>query len=455
MRFEMKDPLGEGQWEAIEGAAYEIIERTGFEVEHGEVREALSGKRGVRVEGNRVLVEREVVREGIRGMKGCEEAYDTPLVVGAYSHNFMEVETLAVRRATLADLVKSLREAEALGQGACAPVVPLDVSGARQELVMERVTHENVRYSYGGGQATTRATAEATIEMSAVVGRPHALELWVTSPLKMDPLGLDIVWKLRHRRPHVRIISSPVRGMTGPISLAGILAQSAAECFGAAALLRMLGIAESVTYRTDAFVTYPVEMRSANVLVSGPDYLRQLVLSIFFARRHGIEGPMGKALLTMSKEPDGQAAAEKLAQGLASKLAGAGTFTAGGALAGVETYSPVQMVIDLEIVRWIEATMRPLDFIEDDFLLDVVDRVGPGGTFLDEESTVNRFREEFWRAGLFSYSPMGTWLAEGKRTLVEKARETLSALELRDEPIVSREAQRELARIEERFAAQL
>ena len=113
------------------------------------------------------------------------------------------------------------------------------------------------------------------------------------------------------------------------------------------------------------------------------------------------------------------------------------------------------MVIDLEIVRWIEATMRPLDFIEDDFLLDVVDRVGPGGTFLDEESTVNRFREEFWRAGLFSYSPMGTWLAEGKRTLVEKARETLSALELRDEPIVSREAQRELARIEERFAAQL
>ena len=46
MRFEMKDPLGEGQWEAIEGAGLGILEETGFEVEHGEVLEALSGKRG-------------------------------------------------------------------------------------------------------------------------------------------------------------------------------------------------------------------------------------------------------------------------------------------------------------------------------------------------------------------------------------------------------------------------
>jgi len=68
---------------------------------------------------------------------------------------------------------------------------------------------------------------------------------------------------------------------------------------------------------------------------------------------------------------------------------------------------------------------------------------------------VDCFREAFWGPELFTYGTMGTWLAEGKPMLVEKARDTLKSLAIREEPLVSREAQRELARIEERFASQL
>ena len=454
MLFQMKDPLSETQWESIDRAAFDILENTGIQLDHGEVVEALGARKGVRVDGKRVRIERRLVQENIQGVKGCTE-YDTPALVGAYCHNFIEADDLSVRPSTLNDLVTSLRQAEALGQAACAPVVPLDVPGPRQELLMERVTHENVRLSYGGGQATSPVTAEAAIEMSAVVNRPRALEMWVSSPLIMDPLGLDIIWKLRHRRPDVRIISSPVRGMTAPISLAGCLAQSAAECFAAAALLRILDIAGTVAYRTDSFVIYPVEMRGANVLVSGPEYLRHLILSIFLARRHGVEAPMGKALLTMSKLPDAQAASEKLVQGLISKMAGAGTLTACGTLAGVETYSPLQMVIDLEIVRWIEAFMKPLDFSEDDFLLDVVDRVGPGGTFLDQDTTLSRFRDTFWHPGLFTYEAVGAWMADGQPTLLDQARDILNSLKLNDEPVVSRHQRQALAEIEEKFASLL
>jgi len=291
--------------------------------------------------------------------------------------------------------------------------------------------------------------------MSAVVNRPNELEIWITSPLVLDPTGLDILWKLRRRRPRVRISNMPVRGMTGPISLAGMLALTAAECFGAAAVLRSLDVASSITYRVDAFWAYATDMRTANVLLSGPDYLRLMTLSVFLGKRYGIEKPMAKVLLTASKKPDPQAAAEKAAQALAAVLMGSGTFAASGALSQVEIFSPIQMVIDQEIVSWADAYARDLDFVEEDLSVDEIDQVGPGGTFLDRESTARRMRDAYWPPKLFSFNAFPAWVEEGKPELAQKAMEILDSLPVAEGPVVSSEQQRELAAIEEKFAAML
>ena len=450
----LDDPLTEDQWQAIEDAALRILEKTGMLAPHGEAQAALAGKPGIRLDGEIVRLDPQLVREHGRSVRGTT-TYDTRIITGAYCHHYMDPDSGQVRPPTVDDLVTSVRQAEALGGGVCAPVVPLDVPGYRQELIMERVTHENSRFSYGGGQATSAVTAEAQIEMSTVVNRPHELELWVNSPLNMDPTGLDILWQLRHRRPRVRIANMPVLGMSAPISIAGLLAQTTAECLGAAALLRILNITDSISFRVDAFWGYAVDMRSANVLLSGPDYLRLMLLSNFLGKRYGIAAPMGKALMTASKLPDAQAGAEKAAQALAAAQAGAGTFTAVGTLSLVEIFSPLQMVIDHEIMRWVDSFMRPVDFSEEDFLLDVIDDVGAGGTFLDQPTTAIRCREALWWPGLFTTNAYPSWVGEGKPTVLDKARDLLTALDLADGSLVSSEQQRELARIEEKFTAQL
>jgi trimethylamine--corrinoid protein Co-methyltransferase len=454
MSFEIKNPLSEEQWQSIDQAALEILRRTGLKVAHDGVLGALRGQKGLRIDGSRVFLEPALVREQTKAVRGTED-YDTRLISGAYCHNYLDPGSLQPRPAKLEDLVRSVRQADALGSGVCGPVVPMDVPGFRQELVMERVTHENCRFSYGGGQATSAAAAEAAIEMCAVVGRPHELEIWVTSPLDLDPGGLEILWRLRHRRPRVRLCNMPVRGMSAPISLAGILAQTVAECLGTATVLRLLEVASSITYRIDAFMAYAVDMRTANVLMSGPDYLRLMLLGMYLGKRYGIEKPSGKALLTSSKTPDAQASAEKAAQALAAAMAGAGTFLAAGVLAGAETFSPLQMILDHEIVSFVDACVRPLEFSAADFLLEVIDQVGPGGTFLDQESTAARARGIFWRPQFFSLNSQSAWLAEGMPGLLDKARDTLSSLKLADGPVVSKEQQRELARIEAKFAAAL
>jgi trimethylamine---corrinoid protein Co-methyltransferase len=454
MAFELKNPLSEEQWQSVERAAFKILKTTGMLVPHDPTLDALSGKKGITIDGQKVRFDADSLNDTIRTVKGTE-AYDTEVIVGAYSHDFLDPDTNEVRTATLKDLVFSCRQADAFGAGVCSPVVPLDIPGALQEIVMERVVHENCRFSYGAGQATTAAAAEAQIEMSAVVNRAHELEVWVTSPLILDPTGLDILFKLRHRRPAVRLCNVPVRGMSSPISLAGTLAQSTAECLGTATVLRLLNIASPVTYRVDAFWSFAMDMRTGNVLTNGPDYLRLMVLSINLAKRYGIKSPMAKAMLTSSKQPDAQAAAEKAAAMLAAAYAGAGTCVAIGALSTAEIHSPIQVMIDMEIFSWVKACAKPVDFSEDDFLLDVIDRVGPNGSFIGEDSTVSRFREVNWSPNLFSMNSYPAWLTEGKAGLVEKAREQLKSLKMADGPVVSKEQQRELARIEKRFAAKL
>ena len=455
MQFEINSPLSEAQWQAVDEAGLAILERTGLRVEHDEILAVLSEHGGVNVDGDRVRLEPELVRQQAAAVQGTQ-AYDAPVMAGAYSHNYMEPDTGTIRTSTLEDLVLSIRQIEALGMAGCAPVVPLDIPGPKQELVMERITHENSSCSFGGGQATSVPAAEAALEMGAVVGRPCELEIWINSPLTLDPTGLGIIWQLRDRRPPIRCANMPARGMSGPMTLAGLLAQSAAECMGTVAVLRLLDISSAVTYRIDAFWAFPVDMRTGNVLLSGPDYLRLLVLCMCQARRHGVKSPMGKALLTSAKQPDAQAAAEKTAQALASTWVGnPGTFVAAGALSVVEIYSPIQTVIDREIMSWAASCGRPVDFDEGEFLLDEIDEVGPGGTFLDLESTASRIRGASWDASLFSMNSYPTWAAAGGVSLADQARQILDELKLAEGPLVSADQQKELAAIEQRFAAML
>ena len=452
--FTLAPVLSEKQLDAVDNAALDILEKVGLLVPHAEVLDELRSKPGVRIDGETVRLDRSLVRETIENTTGSGQ-YDTHEIAGAYSHYYLDPDTNEVRLATLDDLIKSIKLADVLGMGVCAPVVPLDVPGPQQELVMERLTHEYSRYSYGAGQATSAPAAEASLVMHKLVGRPHSLELWINSPLKMDGKGLDIVWKLRHLSPGVSVCSMPVRGQSGPIYVSGLLAQSAAESFGAITVVSLLGVGPDIAFRQDAFTAYAVDMMSGNVLLSGPESLQLLILRVQTAKRHGIAAPMAKGLLTQAKMPGVQAAAEKMAQSLAMEMAETHCHLAAGTLSSVETFSPIQLIIDKELMSWISAVMKPVRFSEDEFSIDIIKEVGPGGTFFSHESTAQHAREVAWKPELFSLNAYQSWVAEGMPSAIERARDVLNSVELTDEPAVSPETQRELHRIEKEYMARL
>ncbi len=452
--FEITPPLTETQLQKIDKTALDILDQIGVMIPHAPMRELLQGRPGITVNGDIVRYEPAVVKDQIKGIQGCG-GYDTHIIAGAYSPNFLDPSTDQVRPPTVQDLITSIRQADAFGIGVCAPVVPKDISGPRQELAMERLTYENARFAYGAGQATHPATAEASLEMSHAAGRPHGLELWVNSPLKLDGKGLDILWQLRHRKPKVRVCSVPIRGMSTPVFEAAALAQNVAECFAGITTLRLLNLAAEISYRIDAFTIFTVDMQSGNVILSGPDCLRLALWTTQIAKRHGIPVPAGKTLLTSAKRPGIQAGAEKASQTLALAMAGADVFMAAGSLSADEIFSPLQMIVDLELMSFVDAVLAPLEFNDDQLGVDILKEVGPGGIFLDHETTAQHSHHAIWNSKLFSRNSLFSWMSEGSPSLQDRARKILNALPLRQSPAVTPEIQKELLKIEEHFAGQL
>ena len=166
--------LTQAQLESVDKAALDILKTVGVAVPHAEVRAALGSRKSVTVAGNIVRFEPALVREQTQDADDGE-AYLPPVIAGAYCLNYLDPDADRPRPANRDDLVRSIKQADALGMGVCSPVVPRDVPAPHQEIVMEKLTHEYARDSLGSGQATSAAAAEASLEMHRVLGRPRSL----------------------------------------------------------------------------------------------------------------------------------------------------------------------------------------------------------------------------------------------------------------------------------------
>jgi trimethylamine--corrinoid protein Co-methyltransferase len=71
-------------------------------------------------------------------------------------------------------------------------------------------------------------------------------------------------------------------------------------------------------------------------------------------------------------------------------------------------------------------------------MLEEIDRVGPGGHFLNTQATLERFRD-FWYPGLLDRGLRSTWLENGGTTLEERLRRKVRDIigEHRPEPLSS------------------
>ena len=121
-----------------------------------------------------------------------------------------------------------------------------------------------------------------------------------------------------------------------------------------------------------------------------------------------------------SKQLDAQAGVEAALTLLTNTLAGSHIVHDLGYLEAGMTGSLSLLAICDEIIDWIRRSLTPVEITPETLALDVIEAVGPDGSFLEQEHTLQHYRER-WMPQLMDRDIYDVWLKHGGQDLAQRA----------------------------------
>ena len=115
-----------------------------------------------------------------------------------------------------------------------------------------------------------------------------------------------------------------------------------------------------------------------------------------------------------AKEPGWQAAVDDALSTRASVSAGDEMMNGCGLLDGSKTLSYAHLLMEAEIYGIVQKVAGGIVVDDETLGLEVIKKVGPGGTYLAEKHT-RAHMGEIWRPGVWDRTPYDAWLAAGRR----------------------------------------
>jgi len=124
---------------------------------------------------------------------------------------------------------------------------------------------------------------------------------------------------------------------------------------------------------------------------------------------------MGTAGATESKAVDAQAGVEAALQVILSTLSGATLVHDVGFLDCADIGSLAYLVLVDEIIGMAARIMRGVQVNEKAIMLDLIKKVGPGGTFINQAESVALFRSEVWVPSVMDRNSFSSWEKKGSQ----------------------------------------
>ena len=434
---------------AIHQGSLRVLERTGMEVDHPRAFELLDGA-GARVDARtkRVRFPPDLVEASLARVPraftyhGRSPEFDVTVSresdlcarVPGGATNYIDLETGENRRALLADwrefatLVDALPNIHLVATLHCGdvPAQTADIHSVRALLESQRkcIVHN----------AFTAENQRLILEMLEVVaGSWEALaerpfmhqQASVISPLFLNQDDTEqILVACEHGIPLDLPLMS-IAGISSPITLAGTLAQTNAEYLGTVVLTQVARPGHPMAYFVDPVIG---DMRTGAAVFAAPE----TALLVAAISQLGTE-LYGLPTQAIGLDSDGFSAAQTMfqkAQMLAFLVLAGGKHVAGaGSVESCMALSPLQLVIDDELMVIARRWARGIAVDEGTLALDVIDRVGPHGDFLADEHTLEHLRSgELIPLPLAERESRQSWEASGKRTVESKARDKARTL---------------------------
>jgi trimethylamine--corrinoid protein Co-methyltransferase len=456
---------------AIHQATLQILDEIGVVLTQPEARELLTGG-GASIRDDRVLLPPEMVERELAlcpktvSVRGRDVDKRITLGDGALDwHNLggardvFEPPSGARRPATLQDVRDSARLLDALdGVTSITPLfTPQDVAGSLMSLAMYRHTLPQTTKPVQGPGVQTANEVRFAVRMAEVIGPPSEVFTIGISPVSPlffpDDVAESMMETARCGVP-LAPLPCPTAGATGPLSLAGVLAQQNAEVLAAAVLAQLVRPGLPIVYCGRLAMMEPMTGMS---VWGGVELGLASAATVQLAHRY--ELPVNVYGFSTNDHVLGlQNGYERALNAVIPALAGADELSGVGEMAAGVMSSYAQMVCDNEIAASVRRLVRGLAVNEDTLAVDVIAQVmGSTRNFLEQRHTVRHLRGgELLFTNLAERRSWEEWDRTGRVSMAERAQaEAERLLSQHEVPPLSAAQERELDSILEAAGREL
>jgi trimethylamine--corrinoid protein Co-methyltransferase len=244
------------------------------------------------------------------------------------------------------------------------------------------------------------------------------------SPLKHGEVYLRNVRKLARAMLPVAYIPSPLSGLTAPVTTAGMTAQANAEALSGIVIIQLTNKGAPVIYGANA-ATF--EMKTGTGPYDAPEWMLTNLIFAQLGRHYGLP-VWSTGGCSDAKVLDQQAASEAMITMFVAAESGAHLVHDLGFLNFGLTGSLELVVMCDEFASMLERVLGSLEVTDESLALDVIRKVGPGGNFITQRHTLERYKEEHWFPTIIDRWAAESWKERGSKSLGVMANERVRAI---------------------------
>ncbi len=431
--------LSPSDLQAIHDTSIKLLETVGIHFpEDNAVR--IFQDHGFKISGQTVfLTEAQVMRAlkqapsqftvfGRNPQKSVTIGGGTPVFAPGYGAPFLVDSESGKRVPTLEDYHNLVKLAHMLPNQDLSGhlmVEPQDIpsESAHIEMLYANMLHSDKPFI---GSSEGAAGAQHTFEMSEILlggVSDQYVTFGLINPLSPMAYGTDMIEAIiayaRARQPLI-FATLIMAGSTGPITLAGVIAQQNAELLAGIVLAQLISPGLPVLYGS---TSTNIDMRTGGLAIGSPELALCISAHTQLARFYGLPARGGGAL-TDSSTTDAQSGYESMFSLMTTVFSGMDFILhSGGIISSYLAFSYEKFVMDDEMVGMLRHFMKGIAVTPDTLAAEVIAHVGPGGHFLGEDHTLNRCRSEFWQPVLADRSGLEAWWDGDQRDTTTRARQ--------------------------------
>jgi trimethylamine--corrinoid protein Co-methyltransferase len=458
----------------VHDASMDILENTGIGFHHSGAIE-LFKKNGFRIDNSRVFISEKDVIQALESVPERFRIHSRNPMRSVWigGDNYVLLPTGGApnvtkpdgqqRPATLSDFqtcCKLVQTSTQLDMADCLMVQPNDLPplAAHLDLLLNTIVMCDKPFLVG---FDSRSNVANTIAMAQILSAEKdglntkatfASVISPTSPLQYnDEQAYAVIQLAKHRQPLV-ITNMIMAGMSGPLTLPGLMVLLNAEILAGLVLSQLAGPGTPVVYGS---TSAPMDMKTTISSVGAPETCVIASATVQLAQYYRLPCRTG-GILTDAHVPDAQALAEgTLLMSTVIRNGANLIIHSCGQISSFMAMSFEKWLIDEEVCQMIRTVLTQVPVTPETLDVDTIKSVGVGGEYLTHSTTFERFRT-LSQVGIFNRRAYGEWFQRGANRVDTEATVNLfQRLERYEKPPIDEGLVKELKDYVERKKAEI